>query len=252
MVVDSYDPHEPWDTPEKYVRMYDDAPYGGREPYAPIYGPSGYLTDRELRRMRARYAGEVTMADRWLGRFLQKMQELNLFGNTLLVFLSDHGVALGEHGFTGKIPKALYPELTDVPFMIRHPGGKMAGTTSDYHASTHDVAPTILGFLGIEAPGQMEGQDLSVFFAGGEPEQRRDHFTLGYHDHAWARDERYVMFAKNDGSEPRLYDLREDSNMETNIAGSERVLLNDMWNEYVLKDAGGPLPQYNMADPPRL
>ncbi len=252
MVVDSYDPHEPWDTPEKYVRMYDDAPYGGREPYAPIYGPSGYLTDRELRRMRARYAGEVTMADRWLGRFLQKMQELNLFENTLLVFLSDHGVAFGEHGFVGKPSNALWPEVTDVPFMIRHPGGKMAGTTSDYHASTHDVAPTILGFLGIEAPGQMEGQDLSVFFAGGEPQQRRDHFTLGYHDHAWARDERYVMFAKNDGSEPRLYDLREDPNMETNIAGSERVLLNDMWNEYVLKDAGGPLPRYNMADPPSL
>ena len=43
------------------------------------------------------------------------------------------------------------------PFLIRHPGGKMAGQTSDYHASTHDVAPTILGFLGIVPPEQMEG-----------------------------------------------------------------------------------------------
>jgi arylsulfatase A-like enzyme len=251
LVVDSYDPHEPWDTPEEYVRMYDEG-YRGREPFAPVYGPSFYLTERELRRMRARYAGEVTMADRWLGRFLEEMEGLELFDNTLLVFLSDHGVALGEHGYAGKIPEALYPELTDVPFMIRHPRGKLAGETSDYHASTHDVAPTILGFLGIEKPGQMEGQDLSVLFGDEEPEQRRDYFTLGYHDHAWARDERYVMWAKNDGSEALLYDLQEDPNMERNIAASSRDVLNGMWNGYVLKDAGGPLPKYDLTNPPGL
>ncbi len=177
------------------------------------------------------------------------MEELSLFENTLLVFLSDHGIALGEHGFTGKPSSALWPEITDVPFMIRHPGGKMAGKTSDYFASTHDVAPTILGFLGIETPGQMEGQDLSILFGGREPESR-DHFTLGYNDHAWARDERYVMFAKNDGSEARLYDLQEDPNMDRSIAGSDQDLLNSMWNEYILKDAGGPLPRYDMASPP--
>jgi arylsulfatase A-like enzyme len=130
-----------------------------------------------------------------------------------------------------------------VPFLIRHPGGKMARQTSDYHASTHDVAPTILGFLGIEPPEQMEGQDLSVLFKGGQPEDRA-RFTLGYHDHAWARDERYVMFAKNDGSNALLFDLAEDPNMDTNIAGSNPDLLNRMWNDYVLKDAGGPLPKY--------
>jgi arylsulfatase A-like enzyme len=243
MVVDSYDPHEPWDTPEEYVKMYDE-PYSGKEPFSVINGPSDYLTERELRRMKARYAGEVTMADRWLGRFLKEMEELSLFENTLLVFLSDHGVALGEHGFTGKPSYALWPEITDVPFMIRHPGGKMAGKTSDYHASTHDVAPTILGFLGIEAPGQMEGQDLSVLFKSGEPEQKRDHFTLGYNDHAWARDDRYAMFAKNDGSEAKLYDLHEDPGMDNDVAGTNPEIAKQLWNDYVLGDAGGPLPRY--------
>jgi hypothetical protein len=96
----------------------------------------------------------------------------------------------------------------------------------------------------------MEGQDLSVLFGGGEPKQRRDYFTLGYNDHAWARDERYVMFAKNDGSEALLYDLQEDPNMDRNIAGSNQDLRNSMWNEYILKDAGGPLPRYDMSSPP--
>jgi arylsulfatase A-like enzyme len=46
----------------------------------------------------------VTMMDRWLGRFLDKMEELNLFENTLLIVISDHGIAFGEHGVVGKLP----------------------------------------------------------------------------------------------------------------------------------------------------
>jgi arylsulfatase A-like enzyme len=245
LVADSYDPHEPWDTPDKYVSLYDTG-YSGPEPYSVIYGSSDYLTDRELQRMKARYSAEVTMVDTWLGKFLDKMSELNLFENTLLVLISDHGVAHGEHGITGKPSYALWPEVTDIVFMIRHPEGKGAGQTSDFYASTHDVAPTILGFLGIDPPQPMDGQDLSVIFDGGQPEERA-HFTLGYNDHAWARDEDYVMFAKNDGTNALLYDVRSDPNMDTNISGSNQEILNRMWTDYILKDAGGPLPQYSNA-----
>jgi arylsulfatase A-like enzyme len=247
LVVDSYDPHEPWDTPDKYVSLYDD-PYDGLEPYSVIYGPSDYLTDRELQRMKARYSAEVTMVDTWLGKFLDKMSELNLFENTLLIHIADHGVAHGEHGYAGKPSYALWPEVTDIPFMIRHPEGKGAGKTSDFYASTHDVAPTILGFLGIDSPQKMDGQDLSVLFDGGQPEERA-HFTLGYNDHAWARDQDYVMFAKNDGSNALLYDIRTDPNMDTDISGSNQETLNRMWTDYILKDAGGPLPKYTNARP---
>jgi arylsulfatase A-like enzyme len=247
LTVDSYDPHEPWDTPEEYVNLYDD-PYDGREPYSVIYGLSDYLTERELQRMKARYAGEVTMTDRWFGRFLDKMEELGLFENTLLLVIADHGVAFGEHGYTGKPSYALWPEITDVPFMIRHPEGKRGGETSDFYASTHDVAPTILGFLGVEPEQPMDGQDLSVLFDGGQP-QERPYFTLGYNDHAWARDDRYAMFAKNDGSNALLYDLSTDPDMNTNIAGSNQDIINSMWNDYVLEDAGGPLPTYRNVRP---
>ena len=247
LVTDSYDPHEPWDTPEEYVSLYDD-PYEGDEPYSVIYGDSSYLTERQLERMKARYAAEVTMVDRWLGNFLDKMAELDLLENTLLIVLSDHGIAHAEHGIAGKPSYALWPEVTDIPFFIRHPGGKGAGETSDYYASTHDVAPTVLGFLGIEPEQPMDGQDLSVFFDGGEPEERA-HFTLGYNDHAWARDDDYVMFAKNDGSNALLYDLRTDPNMDKDIAASHQDILNKMWNDYVLEDAGGPLPEYGNERP---
>jgi arylsulfatase A-like enzyme len=245
-VVDSYDPHQPWDTPDKYVSLYDD-PYDGPEPYMPV-GPSSNLTARQLARMKALYSAEVTMVDTWLGKFLDKMDELNLFENTLLIHIADHGVAHGEHGYAGKPSYVLWPEVTDVPFMIRHPGGKRAGEASDHYASTHDVAPTILGYLGIEPPEPMDGQDLSVFFDGGEPEER-PHFTLGYNDHAYARDDDHVMFAKNDGSNALLFDLRTDPNMDKDIAASNQDVLNRMWNDYVLKDAGGPLPKYGNERP---
>jgi arylsulfatase A-like enzyme len=238
LVVDNYDPHEPWDPPDKYVSLYDEG-YNGPEPAIASNGPSDWLTGRQLERMRALYAAEVTMADTWLGNFLEKMDELSLFENTLLLVLSDHGHAFGEHGFAGKVPGAMYPELMDIPFFIRHPGGKGTGQTSDYYASTHDVASTVLGALGIEPPQPMRGQDLTVLLDGGEPVPR-EHFTVGYHDHVWARDERYAMFARDDGSEARLFDLQEDPNMDRDTARSNRDVVRRMWNDYVLSDAGGP------------
>ena len=238
LVVDNYDPHEPWDPPGEYVSLYDEG-YSGPEPATSSSGPSDWLTERQLERMHALYSGEVTMMDTWLGNFLDNMGELGLFENTLLIALSDHGHAFGEHGFAGKVPGALYPELTDIAFMIRHPRGKSAGEVSDYYASTHDVAPTVLGAIGVEPPSPMEGQDLTVLLDGGEPEPR-EHFTAGYHDHVWARDARYAMFAGSDGSEAKLFDLSEDPEMNRDIAGSRGDVVKRMWNAYVLRDAGGP------------
>ena len=238
LVVDCFDPHEPWDPPGRYVSRYD-----GPEPTVPEYSDAGWIGERELERMRELYAGEVAMTDRWLGRFLDTLDSSDFAQETLLVVLSDHGVALGEHDATGKPFWALYPEITDIPFFVRHPEGKGAGETSDFYASTHDVAPTILGFLGVEPEQPMDGQDLSVLFDGGQP-QERNHFTLGYDEYVWARDDRYVMVSRNDGADAKLYDLTNDPNMNEDVAGANQDVVQRMFDEYVLKDAGGPLPRY--------
>jgi arylsulfatase A-like enzyme len=238
LVVDCFDPHEPWDPPDRYVSRYD-----GPEPSVPEYSDAGWIGERELERMRELYAGEVAMTDRWLGRFLEALDSSDFAQETLLVVLSDHGVALGEHDATGKPFWALYPEITDIPFFVRHPEGRGAGETSDYFASTHDVAPTVLGFLGVEPEQPMDGQDLSVLFDGGRPEER-DHFTLGYDEYVWARDDRYVMVSRNDGAQARLYDLSTDPDMNTDVAGANQEVVRRMFDEYVLGDAGGPLPRY--------
>ncbi len=241
LTVDVYDPHEPWDPPEEYTALYDDD-YDGPEPSIASSGESGWLTERQLKRMKALYAGEVTMVDRWLGNFLDKMEELNLMENTLVVFASDHGHAFGEHGFAGKVSSAMYYELTDVPLMIRSPEGKAAGQTSDFFASTHDIQATILGFLGVGASGESDSLDLMPLLDGEQPEEERPHFSMGYHDHAWARDEEYIMFCANDGSDAHLFDAKKDPEQNTDLAEENPDIVQKMYDDYIIADAGGEAP----------
>ncbi len=239
LVADCYDPHEPWDPPEEYVALYDTG-YEGKEPLADNYGKDDYLTDRELLRMRALYAAEVTMVDRWLGKFIERAHELGIMERTLIVVVSDHGHCLGEHGYTGKPPYALYPELTDTVFMIRHPGSKGAGQKSDFFASTHDVAPTVLGFLGIQQPAPMDGQDLTPLLEGEDPEQTRDHITQGYYRYICCRDGHRVMFCLSDGTDAHLFDAVNDVDQRRDLAEAEPETVKNMYEEYAQRDAAGP------------
>ena len=101
MVVDTYEPHEPWTPPRKYIDLYGDPDYRGPEPGQPRYGRiadyfHGDDPSRMLARMRALYAAEVTMTDRWLGVFLDRLHDLGLERETAIVLVADHGFLLGE------------------------------------------------------------------------------------------------------------------------------------------------------------
>ena len=237
---DCYDPHEPWDPPQEYVSLYDEG-YTGKEPLDDNYGKDDYLTDRQLLRMRAAYAGEVTMMDRWLGKFIERAYELGVMDRTLLVVVSDHGHLLGEHGYTGKLAYALYPEMTDTVLMVRHPEGEGAGTSSDFYASTHDVAPTILGFLGVGQPAPMDGQNLIPLLEGKVPLEPRDHITQGYKDYVCCRDEHRVMFCRNDGTDAHLFDAVNDADQRRDLAETETETVRRMYEDYAQRDAAGRL-----------
>jgi arylsulfatase A-like enzyme len=249
MVVDCFDPHEPWDPPQRYIDLYSNG-YEGREPMVPNYDTTDYLTERQLERMRNLYAAEVTMTDEWFGRFVNRMDDLGMMEDTLLFVFSDHGMALGEHGYTGKPVDYLWPQMTDLVYFVHHPQGLGAGQTSDFYASNHDVAPTILATLGIEQEKPMEGQDLTPVLEGGEPEEERRHFTFGCDEYSWTRDEDYAMFCVNDLSSPQLYDLREDPEMEDDVAGENPDVVRRMYEDYIVADAGGVPPLREEATEP--
>jgi arylsulfatase A-like enzyme len=121
--VDCFDPHEPWDPPEPYRSMYDPG-YRGQELIDPVPGVvAGYMTPDELRHTRALYAGEVTLVDRWVGILLDRMRELGIYDNSLIMHVSDHGEPFGEHGIVRKARPWDYEELVHIPWIVKHPLG---------------------------------------------------------------------------------------------------------------------------------
>jgi arylsulfatase A-like enzyme len=223
LVVDTFEPHEPWTPPRRYIDMYGDPDYHGPEPARPYYAPvSRYLHGGTgqvlLERMRALYAAEVTMTDRWLGVFLDRFQELDLEPDTVVVLVSDHGFYLGDHGFTGKIANVLHPPLIRVPLIVIDPRRRHAGRTSTYLASTHDVGPTILSMAGVPVPRGMDGVDLSRFFDGRRP-PRRPYAFGGYGNSYFIRTDRWAMYGLNTGGGYNLFDRRRDPGEGRNVAG---------------------------------
>ena len=247
LVLDTFQPHEPWTPPRKYLDMYGDPDYRGPEPGMPRYAEVGsYLRGaggaRLLRRMRALYAAEVTMTDRWLGVFLDRLHELRLDRETAIVLVADHGFLLGEHGYTGKKAERLHPELARVPLTVVHPEHRRAGRDSSYLASTHDVAPTVLSMAGVQAPRSMTGVDLSSVFRGRRPPERRYAYG-GYENSFYIRTDRWVLLGTNQPANFQLYDLRHDPGETRNVAGAYPGKVGELYG-IVQKRAGGGLPYY--------
>jgi arylsulfatase A-like enzyme len=241
LVVDHFDPHEPWDPPQHYTDLYDPGYQGrGKRGTHDRYGPADWLTERELKHMRALYAGEVTMCDTWLGKFLDALEELRLMERTLILFISDHGHSLGEHNLTGKIPWAMYPELIDLPALYWDPqlgGGKTVGGLV-YNV---DLVTTAMNRLGATATDPLDGIDVRPMIEGGHG--GRPYVTSAFKDFVYVRRGRHVMICHFKGSRHQLFDVERDPGHQRNIADRNRDLCDELFG-LALEDAGGELPVY--------
>jgi len=178
LYVDTFDPHEPWDPPQWYVDLYDPG-YEGEEVTYPRYDFADYLSESELRHLRALYAGEVSLVDTWVGHLLKRVEELGLADETLIIVTTDHGFYHGEHNRTGKshITKEgfsycqLYTEVAAIPLIIRMPGQTEAQRLSAF-AQPPDFFPTILDFLGVPDPGTTNGASLIPLIEGSKQQNR--------------------------------------------------------------------------------
>ncbi len=249
--VDSFDPHEPLDAPTAYVDRFGTKPRGiekqGIEPIQPFETPYSWvvevsLDDDTIEVVRDLYAAEITYVDAWIGRLMNKLDDEKLLDETVVYYISDHGLTLGEDGVVGKAAARAQWHIYHVPCMIRHPEGKRAGERSKFFASTHDVAPTLLSFMGIRAPGQMTGEDLSVLFDGSVPPDR-PHFTACYADYVLAGDFDWFLLSDSKGQRKRLYDKRRDPREQVDVAAQHPEIVDRLWR--TLEDeAGGTLPQF--------
>ncbi len=247
LILDSFQPHEPWTPPRKYLEVYTDPDEFKREPSQPPYSRvRSYLKGAERKtipaRMQALHAAELTMTDRWLGTFLDRLNELDLESETAIMLVSDHGIYFGEHGWTGKISTVLHPELIQVPLVVVDPAGREGGTTSDYRASTHDLGPTALSMTGVAVPGAMQGTDLSPLFEGRSLPRRR-YSTGGYRNTFYIRDDDWSLTADNRLRDFRLFDLRADPGEHRNVAAQNPAVVRRL-RRAALQRAGGKPPFY--------
>jgi len=245
LVVDTYEPHEPWTPPARFLDPYGE--WDGREPAHPTYGrASSWLSGRErgrvIGRIRDLYAAEVTLTDHWLGNLIDRVHELDLERETVIALVGDHGILLGEHGWTGKIQTALYPALTRVPLIVVDPRRRRAGQANDFFASTHDIGPTLLRMAGVRRPERMTGVDLSRPFRGRKL-PTRDYAWGGYSDSFFIRSRHWMLWGYNRPGNFKLFDLRRDPGMHRNLAGRHPGLVDDLLGK-VIDRAGGRLPWY--------
>ncbi len=160
-------------------------PYTVRKPFDTMYAPEALalpstVNQREgkavrppkqrkkfeanLRKWKSRYCGEVKCIDDNAGRILTCLEESGLVDHTIVVFTTDHGDYMGEHGLTGK--NMLYETAYRIPFLIRWPKGLSGGRRLKEIISTVDFAPTLLSLMGIKPPPGMEGRDASKLLLG--------------------------------------------------------------------------------------
>ena len=171
--IDGWDPHEPWDPPAYYVDMYDPG-YEGDEVIFPCYGFSlDIMSERELQHVKAMYAAEVTMVDRWFGHLLDSIELLGLKEDTIIALMSDHGHYFGDHRLQGK-PWGdlgqLYEPITQLVFMMYHPQG--SGPRNSSLVQPVDFFPTLCDLIGLETPAQVQGQSFAHLVRGEAGEER--------------------------------------------------------------------------------
>ena len=153
--VDTFEIHENWNPPRHYVERYSPG-YQGLDYSYPNYGTTDIYQPHELGRLRARYAGEVTLTDRWVGHLLRHVELLGLDETTAVILLSDHGMYIGEHGRAGKHtvdpedPWPIYDTVGRIPLLVRAPFE--TPETIDALAQAADVMPTVLDLCGVAAP----------------------------------------------------------------------------------------------------
>ena len=121
------------------------------------------MNDRQRRQARQAYYASISFLDAQVGRVLDALDRLGLADDTIVVFTSDHGYHMGEHGLYQKM--SLFEESARVPLIVVAPGRCRAGSASRSPVAQIDIFPTLTALCGVEPPGNLQGQSLAPLLA---------------------------------------------------------------------------------------
>jgi choline-sulfatase len=223
--VNFYAPHTPYSyQPEKYRRPYDDVNFSCFPdlPSNPDQNPSLQSLYGKLESKQG-YSALITGLDANIGRILERLTQLNLRQDTLVVYMADHGWNAGHHGLWGKgngsIPLNMYEESLRVPLIWNHPGRIGQGKNISTMVSSYDFFPSILEYLGIEVKPDEKRIGISYIpLMHGAKTLRRDRLYFEYAYVRAVRTETMKYVERTDNWSSALYDLAADPHETKNLS----------------------------------
>ncbi|MBN8420290.1 MAG: sulfatase [Verrucomicrobia bacterium] len=252
LAVGFHRPHLPLVAPAKYFDLHPmesitlpeapaddeaDIPAPARNGAVPGYALSA--TPEQRRAAIRAYLACVSYVDAQAGRLLAAIKEMGLDDNTIILFTSDHGWHLGEHGLWHK--RSLFEECARVPFILHTPGMKTGGQQSQGLVELLDVYPTLCDLCGVPAPKQVQGLSLRPVLNDPAASVHAEAFTQarrGANAEFWGRTIRTARWRCTEWDEGRngveLYDHESDPMEYRNLAS-------DPQHAEVLKDLRGRL-----------
>jgi len=255
--VNVYDPHPPFNPPQAYRDLFDPAdmpdplfrdsdlvqqrklealdfqskaarpeqldigdPILPSSPRTDSYRSDGESAGaRDAWTLRAAYYAMIALIDDQLARIVAALEDTGQINDTIIIFMSDHGETLGDHGLIEKGCR-FYEGLVRVPLILSCPGVIDTGAVRDDLVELIDVAPTLLEFAGVEVPGHMQGQSLRPLLTGSDHDPARRPYVRSEYFDALAggessrgtmyRDRRYKLVVYHDHDLGELYDLEHD------------------------------------------
>ncbi len=239
-------PHDPRTPPAEFASMYADTDIPLPENFLPDHPFDNgelHVRDEELaphprtadviRQHIADYYGMISKLDSEIGRLLHALEELNLADDTIVVYVADHGLALGQHGLLGK--QNLYSHSVRVPMILRGPGIPKA-KRYDELCYLHDMYATLLDYTGVGVPSTTDSISLLPLINGETSEHRSSIFSAYQMDHfvsldgpyqRMVRDERFklIKYRVEGDTRYQLFDLAHDPLEMHDLASDENYVV---------------------------
>ncbi len=217
--VHLYDPHSPYEPPPPYDKIYQGRPY----------------------------LGEIAFTDFQIGRFLKFLEEKGLLEKSIIIFLSDHGESLGEHG-EGTHGFFVYESVIHVPLIVRTPFQNLRGIRVKSNVQLVDITPTILNLASISDYGFAQGNSLvDYFFSPFKENLEKIYFETFYPRYHFGWSElkgiKWGKWKYISAPKPELYDISSDPrevhnlyNDRKDIAKKLEDFLSEIIEKYSLKE----------------
>ena len=225
-------PHEPWDTPEPYASMYDPEdmppaiprPAAGERPHGhldrlmrrvnPTFEPG------EIGRLRANYAGNVTLIDTQIGEILDAIAARGELENTVIVHTSDHGEMNGDYGLIYK--SNFLNGAVRIPMLVRTPDNSNSGTVCESPVEWLDIGPTLVELTGSELQHRQFGKSLCPVLTNPDA-THRDFAISEIQGEIMLLNQEWKAALNADGEVYLLFDVQNDPNETNNLAGKPEV-----------------------------